>query len=452
MSETTNLKLFKHDEVLEENETQFDLRKALHENLDKIDDFAGEVNEFNINTSNDIQNLEKENKLLREDINNASLTGQVEGENITIEDSAKARFPELKVKGNSWQETDDTMPSPEYPSEIKNCKNEVNFTICNKNLLSNKFEDYDIASGSYGFTKIVNNFTKKYLIITVTDKDTSVDISNIYFGLTGNGVNADEGIGWIASNGTLVGTVLDNKRYLATDKLKYFSFYPKTEATFNKIFSRFNIEVELSDTSLPTDYIEHQSQRFTFPLSEGQRLYKDSYLADDGIHHKRGKLVLDGTEIFTNRTVLTNTTRIGISITPNAKSGGNQKCTHFKHLVNYTSDIDHFYAGTTTLWLFVPIANIGSGENQIKQWLAEQYANGTPITVEYELAEEIIEPYTEEQQKVYNEINKTAHSYKGVTHIFCTDEISCEFETTYIKDLETIINNLNTAIVALGGV
>lgn len=42
MSETTNLKLFKHDNP-STNENQFDVQKALNNNWDKIDDFAGNV-------------------------------------------------------------------------------------------------------------------------------------------------------------------------------------------------------------------------------------------------------------------------------------------------------------------------------------------------------------------------------------------------------------------------
>ena len=37
MAETTNLKLFKHDEPLKTNKNKFDIDKALNQNWDKID-------------------------------------------------------------------------------------------------------------------------------------------------------------------------------------------------------------------------------------------------------------------------------------------------------------------------------------------------------------------------------------------------------------------------------
>ena len=43
MSETTNLKLFKHDDP-PNNTDQFDVEKALNDNWDKIDDYLGNIN------------------------------------------------------------------------------------------------------------------------------------------------------------------------------------------------------------------------------------------------------------------------------------------------------------------------------------------------------------------------------------------------------------------------
>ena len=44
------------------------------------------------------------------------------------------------------------------------------------------------------------------------------------------------------------------------------------------------------------EFEPYKQQTEYFPLSEGQKLYKKSYLADDGTHHKRKQVVFDGTE------------------------------------------------------------------------------------------------------------------------------------------------------------
>lgn len=96
MSETTNLKLFKHDNV-STNTNPFDIETALNDNWDKIDDFAGNIG---INT----EELILENQRLKEDLKGLP-KGEAEGTEIDIEDSAEMRFNSFEVNGNSEQET-----------------------------------------------------------------------------------------------------------------------------------------------------------------------------------------------------------------------------------------------------------------------------------------------------------------------------------------------------------
>ena len=132
MSETTNLKLYKHDEPLETNTNAFDIDKSMNQNWDKIDSFAGTVNskiteiESNIETleekttnletkvsksDTDIANLqtksqelEEENQSLRNFISNITPQGEAQGKTIKVTDSA--RLPcEIKIIPNDEQET-----------------------------------------------------------------------------------------------------------------------------------------------------------------------------------------------------------------------------------------------------------------------------------------------------------------------------------------------------------
>lgn len=68
---------------------------------------------------------------------------------------------------------------------------------------------------------------------------------------------------------------------------------------------------------------------------------------------------------------------------------------------------------------------------KFKTWLAEQYANGTPVIVEYELEEETIDPYTTAQQEAYNKLMNLL-LYKGVNHIWTeTDGLEPNLQLTY---------------------
>lgn len=124
MSETTNLKLKKHDNP-ETNTEKFDIENYLNGNWDKIDKNVGEVNTniSNINSknkeqdtnikqlqentetsSNKIAELEKELKEAQEDFYQSSIRGQASGEYIHVEDSSGARC-KIGISGNHEQET-----------------------------------------------------------------------------------------------------------------------------------------------------------------------------------------------------------------------------------------------------------------------------------------------------------------------------------------------------------
>lgn len=124
MSETTNLKLKKHDNP-ETNKEKFDVENYLNGNWDKIDKNVGEVNTniSNINSknkeqdtnieqlqentktsSNKITELETELKEMQEDFYQNSIRGQASGEYIHVEDSSNCRA-KIGIGGNSEQET-----------------------------------------------------------------------------------------------------------------------------------------------------------------------------------------------------------------------------------------------------------------------------------------------------------------------------------------------------------
>ena len=62
---------------------------------------------------------------------------------------------------------------------------------------------------------------------------------------------------------------------------------------------------------------------------------------------------------------------------------------------------------------------------------------GTPVTIEYPLAEEEIEAYIEEQQEAHNQL-QNAKTYKTVTNVFTEN---AEVEMEYIADTKTYVDN-----------
>ena len=81
-----------------------------------------------------------------------------------------------------------------------------------------------------------------------------------------------------------------------------------------------------------------------------------------------------------------------------------------------------------------------------KTFLQEQYNSNTPVYVDYVLEEPEDIECTEEQNQILDKIENEAKTYKRVTHIYSTDEVSPNLEGTYNKDIETMINNIATVV------
>lgn len=359
--------------------------------------------------------------------------------------------PQLEERENfTGFEQGGLMPSVEFPSAIKNVDENIEIDICNKNLLSNKIEDYDISSGLYGYRKIVGELRKKYLVLTITDRDTSININEVYFGFTGNGKNGDEEKAWIVQKGSILGVLAGNKRYISTQNFKYFSFYPNNKETFNKVFNRFNIEVELSDESSPSNFITHESKNLVFPLTQDQKLMQGDYLADDGIHHTRKQIVLDGSENW-SKDADNNGKTDYFYIFKSGIDSSNIANVISNRFVKGNDHTEGFWAtGVFCITIDKTRTGIVSSDNTVariqkfKTWLSQN-----PITVEYELAEEEIETYTEVQKEAYEQI-KNAISYKGQTNIFSTNEIKPIFEVEALADIGLLLNNMQAQILAGG--
>ena len=196
-------------------------------------------------------------------------------------------------------------------------------------------------------------------------------------------------------------------------------------------------------------------------MEEGQVLHEEDYLADDGIHNKRITIIFDGTE--SSWAVNTNATNEGYSHFrynnyPNLNVESSSTallCSHFKrnpvsagNYINDTSGSNILYIGIDNNIIGVTDSDDNNAKlTKWKNWLANQYENGTPVTIETRLKEETITPYTDKQKKSHDKIEKEAKTYKTVTNIFSTNEVSPKFEVEYRQDIKALINNVSQAVL-----
>lgn len=346
------------------------------------------------------------------------------------------------------------MPSVEFPSEIKSCENSINFTICNKNLLKHNANTQTIS----GITFTVNKDKSITANGTATANVTLDLIGN--FGDFALSLKAGDYVLSGCTNGskdTYMIEVYDKTYYRrVTDGRILINF---AEDVSIRAYIAIKSGVTMSNVTFypmlernteKTNYIEHKEQNYTFPLK--QKLHKEDYLTEDGIHHNRKEIELDGaTEKFKISSINRYENSLyycTVALAKTAINGSRVCCSHFKNK-NQTVEVGNCYitGGGNILVLVLEDQTITTAE-QANNWLAEQKEAGTAVTVNYLLATEELEEYSAEQKAIYDEIMQTAKAYKEKTHIYSTDPISPKFDVEYCKDLECYINSKLATTVA----
>ncbi len=192
-----------------------------------------------------------------------------------------------------------------------------------------------------------------------------------------------------------------------------------------------NLQVEIGETATP--YTPYKEQKVTFPLSDGQKLMEGSYLASDGIHHKRKQIVFDGSD---DEDWTSYSTKNGLAyMIP---------ILNIKQIILTAIIADlycDYYTKTSQGKIYDEKIDYGICQranrpqiiirNKDILTLAEWKTclSQNPITVEYELSEEEIVPYIEAQQGAWDKIEQL-HTYKNVTNIFS----DAELDIVYVRD------------------
>ena len=370
-------------------------------------------------------------------------------ENDTEKDYTTIGFKEVMLSSSNTTNYEEygASPSTKYPSDLEAVgdSGSLKVTVSNKNLC---YESRVQNSDNIRFYFNPRLLTKTFTISFIVDAD--LNLNSLYL----TGVNENFRVAQITAvaNTKAVQTItLTDEIYneLKNVKAPYFQLY-KSNAGFTEV--KEAIIVNSTDTS--ATYIAHKEQNAIFPFSEGQRLLKNCKLGDTEIIQNRKRIVLDGTEnwVFGNKRTKTINFLLN-DFSGYANTGSNSTnaiCTHFKGNEN-GADIDEacfWFNGTGGFRIKIEIdelTDVSTNEKCVesfKSYLAQQYSAGTPVELEYELAEPETVAYTEAQKTAKAEIDKLK-TYKGITHI--TTDSRAILDVSYKKDLEILINNLSNA-------
>lgn len=313
--------------------------------------------------------------------------------------------------------------------------------ICNKNILN---QDLELFQGNYD-----NNGN------VITNSDRRID--KYIFLAKGNYIL------WSTINNWINVLIYDkNKKLLSiknSNANKEIAFTLNKDGYirfgFNPIIESLDVfQLERNTEKITSE--EHKQQIIIFPFKQGQKLMQGDYLADDGIHNTKTQIVLDG---VTNGLKVANVTKHSNNIyycvinlvkqsINNMNDINGMYCSHF--MPHFEVRPGSCYIAGSGLYLVLALTDQTiTTVDAANTWLATQKEKGTPVVIEYKLAEEEIETYTEVQKEAHEQI-KNAISYKGQTNIFSTNEIKPIFKVEALADIGLLLNNMQAQILAGG--
>lgn len=288
------------------------------------------------------------------------------------------------INGEYWIQVEEGSTATPYEPYFEGKR--LDFNVCNKNLFDAEkfakinpayyhYEDgilYQDASDTRAWANVTADFKieggKTYSALI--ENSSITDIQMVFVDINNNTVR----INGLSIYHWYSGTSIALPDEVVAAKIK---FNPSQAQTVGKVMIYEGLATE-------TKYTPYEITTILFPLAEGQKLMEGDYLADDGVHHTRKQVTESGTTI-----TLSDAKQNGIYVCNKKISG------------NLNGQILEFGPAVTN------------------------------ALIEYELAEEVIYPYTEEQAEAYNKL-KNLKLYKGVNHIWTeTDGLEPNLQLTY---------------------
>ena len=324
-------------------------------------------------------------------------------------------------------------PSPDYPQEIKNVgkwnpetqKYEVGVRVTGNNILNTQIEPD--TKGIYQGWKVGDG--KKKITLSIIDKVNNKDISDCYFGLSGNGTDQKDGVVWCIENGKIAKTKI-------TSLNPYVTIFPSDETTQRKILERFDIQCEFGE--IKTEYQPYKEQTLTLtsdrPITKWDKLVEQD--GQIGWLYQSKEIVLNGSETEEWR-------KTGINdVYQLYMFDGTYKDYEVfcDKLVNYKASVNHITENSilaNTNYLYVRISGITDIQT------LRDFLNSNNLKVVYYSKTQEFIPLPQDEQNAIRAL-KTYYP----TTVITTDggEVNPDVEVTYIADTKNYIDQKIAAI------
>lgn len=368
---------------------------------------------------------------------------EVEGVgSLMLPNSLKAPLERLELIGNSVQGEN---PAPDNPQEIKSAgrfdeasgKYLFDVKVTGKNLL-NLQKEPDVK-GTYQGWKVGDG--KKTIILSIKDKGNNVDITKCSIGVSGNGINPNDGLGWIVQDGTILRSEIKTTN-------PYVTIYPPNETAVQKFLDRFEIQVEYGTTATPFEPYTEQTLTLTSdrPITKWDKLVEQG--GEYGWLYGSKIYVVTGNEVFESRdgyNIESYTNRFFILNDLLKENDALKPLAYMKCLrnVQYVYSPNIFEEGfeTNINQFHIKLSNdrvgiLSSDDHAVRTakfsgYMKKIHKNGNPIEILYATTDTVFFPLSQEEQTQLRNL----HSYNGATHIMVdSGEVPCGIKLTYRKE------------------
>lgn len=299
---------------------------------------------------------------------------------------------------------------------------EISATVTGKNLLENKTKNSGInrgitftlnGDGSYTLNGTNDGTGNSTVFLSSSSNPTTLKAGTYYTIPTPNGVHITGvkiGGGYFQFASSSISQFTLNEDIQA-------QIYIQVPNGITTTYNNIKVYPIISTTPITqTDYEEYKSNSLTINL-QGNELCSLPDGTKDEVNITNGKssivkrtkeFILDENKTIVLEKALTNTTRFLIyNVTSSMNDYPSAISTHFKYLVDYNSDTEHFYITRNGgMYLFVN-KSIASTVDELKTWLSKNN-----VKFLYELAE---------PEEI--DLGKTdlPNAYRGINHITFTE-------------------------------
>ena len=264
------------------------------------------------------------------------------------------------------------------------------------------------------------------------DMDGSINTGDMVT-LSGGSENVTVAIQTFTSDDTYIGASRDSGstvKYTIPNNASKYAFNIRIPS--GTVLSDYVLKPQLEQGSQATPYEPYQGNDYTFqtePLRSLPNGVKDTIEVEQ--YRKIEYLVFDGSddEGWGSYTLLSNNiVQVGKPLSKTAKSRVGLS-NRFSVVADYSSTEHIVIAGSfTAVYIHIDQTRFNTQDLAgFKEWLSNN-----PVTLQYELAEEIIEPLTQNQATTMLDIIKTG-SYEGTTNIYTDEDVKPTIGVGYYK-------------------